>query len=84
MILMAQWCIGVQSSWGSHVMLYNTESLLVDVNGNVFGKCHAPCSQLKTSFEDFEKEHAHYSRYKYINLMFMFQSKRVSSWKCGV
>lgn len=50
------------------VMLYNIKSLTVDENGNVCGKCHAPCS-LKTSFEDFEKVHAHCNRYKYINVM---------------
>jgi hypothetical protein len=48
-------------------LLYNIKSLTVDENGNVFGKCHAPCS-LKTSFEDFEKVHAHCNRYKYINV----------------
>jgi hypothetical protein len=34
------------------VMLLNIKSLTVNENGNVFSKCHAPCS-LKTSFEDF-------------------------------
>lgn len=50
------------------VMLYNTESLTVDENGNVFGKCHAPWS-LKTFFEDLENEHAHCNCYSYISLM---------------
>jgi hypothetical protein len=35
--------------------------------GNTLGECHAPCT-LKISFVDFEKEQAHCSRYKRLNI----------------
>ena len=50
---------------------YNTESPTVDLVGNVFGECHAPCA-LKIFFCRFRKRVGalYYSRYKR-NLFFV-------------
>ena len=47
----------------------NTETLTVDhiIVGNMFGECHTPHTQ-KNPFVDFEKEQAHGSRYRRLNI----------------